>query len=801
MTASAAQLDYRPSYKAAAIASTVVLLLYLVTLSPSTAMWDTSEYIAASYIFGVPHPPGNPLFVLIGRVFAIMPIAPNVATRINLIAALSSAVSAGMWFLVTERMLASWLPRRWQRIAGGSLAALIGATAFTVWSQSVVVEHVYTLTLAGMALSSWLIVRWCDDPDGPKADRLLILIAYIGGLGYANHMGGFLVLPAVAIALMTRRPRRFLIPIVVAAIIGLLYMLPSFPKNMIYAAVLVGLVAAVYFGQRVIVYAAVALLLGVTPYATQPIRAAFFPAINEGEVTGCESKLAAACTFGKITYQRLKSNFLREQYDKPTLKERQAPLGAQVAMWWLYFKWQWVRDHLGQRPGVQTMLASIFLLLGGLGGYVHWRHDRNSFWFFGSFVFTVTFGLIYYMNFPYGFSQSAELGNSVLREVRDRDYFYLWGYSAWSVWAALGLVFVWKRVATILGADEPRHGKELAIIPRQRSWLVASPVLVIALIPLIANWSSASRAGQTDTRDFAGDLLNSVEPYGILVTAGDNDLFPLWYAQEVEGIRRDVLVANLALLRSDWYVRQMIRRPTRDYDAERGPAIYRERTWNKPEDPPVRMTFEEADAVPPVLELREPQIFRDDDTDVVARVEPRNVGYGFVGLRREDLMVLHMIRDSFPERPFYFSRTAGDYPDNLGFTDFLVGSGLARKLVPKKPAASRDAASRDMVWLPGEGWLDVSSSLAMWRSYLAPDEMIERGRWVDKASVNIPYLYLRSGFLLAQALAETGRLQEASRVHSEVLEIARAAHLEDAIPRGPPQTTPLSLPQESTARR
>ena len=99
------ELDSRPSYLAAGIASTLVFLLYVLTLGPSTAMWDTSEYIAAAYIFGIPHPPGNPFFVLIGRVFSILPIAPNVAMRINILAALSSAISAGMWFLITERVL------------------------------------------------------------------------------------------------------------------------------------------------------------------------------------------------------------------------------------------------------------------------------------------------------------------------------------------------------------------------------------------------------------------------------------------------------------------------------------------------------------------------------------------------------------------------------------------------------------------------------------------------------------------------------------------------------------------------
>src|SRR5678810_1217220 len=139
-TSTTADLDYRPSYPAALVVSLVTLILYVVTLAPSTAMWDTSEYIAAAYILGLPHPPGNPFFVLIGKFFTLMPIAGTIAARVNILAAVSSAVSAGMWFLITERVLVSWFPQRWQRIVGGSLAALIGATSFTVWSQSVVNE-------------------------------------------------------------------------------------------------------------------------------------------------------------------------------------------------------------------------------------------------------------------------------------------------------------------------------------------------------------------------------------------------------------------------------------------------------------------------------------------------------------------------------------------------------------------------------------------------------------------------------------------------------------------------------------
>ncbi|MBL0171797.1 MAG: hypothetical protein IPP90_13950 [Gemmatimonadaceae bacterium] len=182
----------------------------------------------------------------------------------------------------------------------------------------------------------------------------------------------------------------------------------------------------------------------------------------------------------------------------------------------------------------------------------------------------MTLALIFYLNFKYGHSQAPDLGDSVDREVRDRDYFYLWSFSALSVWAALGLVYVWETAASIFGSDEVRLGRDNVLEPRPRSFAMASPLLAIALVPLFGNWQQASRANQTDTTDFARDLLNSVEPYGILVTVGDNDTFPLWYAQEVEGIRKDVIVANTSLLNTDWYRRQLIRRPVYEYDEANG---------------------------------------------------------------------------------------------------------------------------------------------------------------------------------------------------------------------------------------
>src|SRR6266545_6852281 len=99
-----------PPYGLAALLALAVLILYIATLAPTTQFWDTSEYIAAAYTLGIPHPPGNPLFVLMAHVFGLLPLAAGYAQRINLFAAVTSAISAGCWFLVAERCLRSFVP-------------------------------------------------------------------------------------------------------------------------------------------------------------------------------------------------------------------------------------------------------------------------------------------------------------------------------------------------------------------------------------------------------------------------------------------------------------------------------------------------------------------------------------------------------------------------------------------------------------------------------------------------------------------------------------------------------------------
>src|SRR5262245_52965591 len=154
--------DQRPPYLWAGFVFLGTLALYVATLAPTTQFWDTSEYIAAARVLGIPHPPGNPLFTMMAHVWGMLPLAGAYAQRINLFAAATSAVAAACWFLVGERWMRPIvpvaLPRRLAALAG----SMASATAFTVWNQSVVNEKVYTLSLLSIALILWLIVRWDD---------------------------------------------------------------------------------------------------------------------------------------------------------------------------------------------------------------------------------------------------------------------------------------------------------------------------------------------------------------------------------------------------------------------------------------------------------------------------------------------------------------------------------------------------------------------------------------------------------------------------------------------------------------
>src|SRR5881275_2380729 len=569
---SADALPEAPPYLWAGFVALGALILYVATLAPTTQFWDTSEYIAAAYVLGIPHPPGNPLFTLIAHTWGLLPLAAAYAERINLLAAVTSAIAAGCWFLVGERWMRSWVPARLPRRLAAVAGALSAATAFTVWNQSVVNEKVYTLSLLSIALVLWLIVRWDDQPPGEGHDHHLLMIVYLLALTSTNHMMGVLVGPVVMVLLYPplKRERamglgglaarriewsQWLVFCSAYALIvasGLESSTPLKLAAVLFVAALVYALAYARNGDFAVAVLLVA-VVGVSVYLFLPIRAAHFPAINEGEPT---------------TLQALWDVLTRQQYGKPPVWERQATLAAQLGMWFQYFSWQWGRDFPGS---IQAGLAVVFGALGVLGAVRHWLADRRRAIAMTALVVTFTLFLIFYLNFKYGYSWQSE--KQLSREVRERDYFFIASFALWGVWVGMGLATLIEWISEAL---------ELRVPDGTRRWTLATPVLLLALIPLWGNHLTASRKGETLARDFAFDLLQSVEPYGVLVTAGDNDTFPLWYAQEVEHVRQDVTVVNLSLANTDWYVRQLQRRPLATFDSSAAPAIYRGRAWPKP---------------------------------------------------------------------------------------------------------------------------------------------------------------------------------------------------------------------------
>jgi hypothetical protein len=708
VTEPTAATKQKPPYLWAGVTGLVIFLIYLATLAPTTAFWDTSEYIAAAKVLGIPHPPGNPLFTILAHTFGLLPLAASYAVRINLFAAVCSAVASGCWFLVADRWLQPIVTVRWARWGAAFAGVLVGATSWTVWNQSTVNEKVYTVSLMSMALCMWLVVHWGDDEPGPHRDRWLVLIAYVMALSSTNHLMALLAIPALAV-----------------------YVFFTDWRVLTRPWVLVSIAAAVAVGISL-------------NYFYLPIRAGQFPPINEGEPIGFFS-------------QALSDVLNRVQYGKPSVLDRQTCVGqpgwllcgfiAQLGNFWQYFTWQFARDW-GRWAGVATAL---FTGLGLVGLYTLWKNDRRAGWAAILLLGTLTVALVFYMNFKYGFSQYPDKPE-LPREVRERDYFFLGSFSAYGVFVALGLGAAMQALADLAGraSGHPR-------------WALASPVLALAIIPTFGNRLTASRANETVARDFAVDLLESVEPYAILITAGDNDTFPLWYAQEVEGVRRDVTLANLSLMNTRWHLKQLHRRRTPDFDPVHAAALWRTGTWPKPPDPVLPLSEHEVDSLPEAMRVPEKGGLQIDSV---------TIAFGQDYLLLQDLATIFLIKENLGKRAIYFSLSDGGYPDQtLGLSAYLVGQGMVRKLMPKAVVPNDS-----IVLSAGLGYVDLPrTEQLLWSVYHWQAAARDRPRgWVDLPSSSILSLYAIVYAGTADALRRKGDSVTAARADS----VARAVQRE-----------------------
>lgn len=740
--------ELRPPYGAAAVAGVAVFALYALTLAPTTAFWDTSEYIATAEIMGIPHPPGNPLFVVLARAWSILlaPLGLSVAVKVNLFSALMGATAHAFWFLVVHHILRYFSEDRVFRIAGAAAAVLVSSTAFTVWSQSNVNEKVYTVSLLTIALLSWLAVRWQENVGEGKDDNLLVLMAFILALSVGNHLMAFLAAPAIGLFVLYVRPQTLL-------------------NWKLYAA---GLGAAI---------------LGLTIHLFLPLRAGLGPVINEAAPTCPDigSAITAVVSYGQAGCSALSEALNRTQYSKPPLVPRQAPLSSQFLNYLQYFDWQWARTIGGDAtvfPRIRLPFTMLFTAFGVWGAIEHFKRDRASFLYIATLFGTLSVALIYYLNFKYGYSLQAPIANRDLHEVRERDYFFIVSFSVWGLWAGMGIATLWQEAARETGATLKK----------------ASPILAMAFIPLILNWGWATRTYDYAARDWAYNLLMSVEPYSILFTNGDNDTFPLWYLQEVEGIRRDVTVVVTSYLNTDWYTKQLRDittpcAPGQDPDADPSVIVcQRPYTFANTDAAYVTNPAEAGDKTPIVVEsitaptksafpLTDEQIeegalaFTRLDNAVAIAVG--NIEAQFAGgqyLAPWQRFGLTALVESAGDRPVYFA-SSGNAAISLGVQPYLVRQGLAFKLMDAPLSDSTPgiaSMSRSPYRAVTGAWLDVERS-----RLLVDDVFVHRGEipnwdhWPDIATLGIPNYYSWVYAALMEAAAQENDLPTIDRYRIE----------------------------------
>jgi hypothetical protein len=668
----------RPPYRTALAVTGVVLAVYVLTLAPTVTFWDAGELIASVKVLGIPHPPGTPLFVMIAHVWAMLIPASEYALRTNLLSAVLSASGAGLFFLVAHESIRLFNTgpdagtSRWLPLIGAAAAALLGAFTFTNWQNSNETE-VYTVATFTIAAMSWLAHVWRQKRGTDRAPRLLLLIVYLAGISIGNHLLALLAGPGVVmfmVATLLRDPaadpadrrREWAQAAVVAGVWALLIGLGLGSTGLILLGGLCFAGAAVYAllggaGGFAVLTLFIA-CIGMTPYLYLYIRSAQGPPINE----------AAPATFDALLAVIRRAQYPpRTPFDDPTVAHGPDNPGRTLSLMaiqlWdyvVYFTWQWAK---AVSVWIQIPVTLLFLGLGLRGSYAQRRVDRPAWWLLFMLFLVTGLGLVIYMNFKPGFGRwfdyYPEGGN---HEVRERDYFFVVSFIVWGVWAGMGAVLLVRSLM-----------QQSRVLRR-----LAPAAFMVAALPLALNWSAASRRHGPDATlaaDFAYDLLNTVPPYGILFTYGDNDTFPLWWAQEVKGIRQDVTVVCLALANTDWYMRQLRDAPVRPVNAASLPPIWRGDVGPRPDWPLHTMsdsaiaTAMRGYAVPERQEVKLGPLGRTLE--------------GGTYLLPNEILSLSVVQQNVGRRPVVWAITAGREFAGLG--EYVIQQALGFSLQTSRP--------------------------------------------------------------------------------------------------------------------
>ncbi len=863
----------------------IATAVYVLTVEPTASFWDCGEFIACAYKLQVPHPPGAPLFLLIGRLFSMLAMGDvtKVAYWVNMISVLSSSFTVLFLFWSITLMAKRFIKFDKEPTVGQTIAILgsaaIGSLAYTFsdsfWFSAVEAE-VYAISSFFTAFVVWAMLKWETIADRPGADKWLLLIAYMVGLSIGTHLLNLVTIPALACIYYFKRHtyslKGFLITMAISGVIlitimnGVITGLPSigadfeiffvnslglpFGSGILFFCVLfVGiLVYGILYSIRKQLYTLnlalisfVFIMIGDMSYGLILIRSSYNTPIDENNPENILSFVSYLKreqygdrplfygpyytadlidqTQGDPVYTKKGDHY--EVYDYkivnkfdpkhetlfPRMYSKQGnhideylrivgiPRGKKPTMgdnlefffkhqmgkmYLRYFFWNFagresdIQDADWLRPwdktvGLPDSLAKnkarnqffmLPLLLGIFGLFYQFGKDKNGTLIVGMLWFLTGIAMIMYLNQP-------------PVEPRERDYIFAGSTYAFAFWIGFGVLALADLIQKLVKNDALRYGIS---------------TLACTLIPGIMaaeGWDDHSRANRWHSVDSAKNLLNSCAKNAVVFTGGDNDTFPLWYVQEVEGFRTDVRVCNLSLLNTDWYIEQMKRKA---YDSEPLPISleYDNFIQGKNDYIPyvekpqlkggmdlrqyIKLVKENSPAL--MVPLQNGGTIGTLPTNILSLnvdlnavntmgIVPEKVkayetskmvwDIGKKALEKKDLIMLDMIATNNWVRPIYFSTTLGN--DNyLNLRESLQMEGLAYRLLPVKvPGANDGFVDTDIMY-------ERMMKNYFWRGLDDPNI------YYDENQRRFP-LNLRSSFYrLAEQLVVEGKNDKAKEV-------------------------------------
>jgi len=408
-------------------------------------------------------------------------------------------------------------------------------------------------------------------------------------------------------------------------------------------------------------------------------------------------------------------------------------------------------------------------ILGLAGLFYQFNRDNKNWWIILLLFVMTGLAIVFYLNqYP--------------NQPRERDYAYVGSFYFFAVWIGLGMLALFDGISKITG--------EKIAVP------IAGLICIAAVPALMAseNWDDHDRSHRYLARDIAFNYLNSCEPNAILFTNGDNDTFPLWYAQEVEGMRTDVRVCNLMLLNTDWYINQMkyktyesdplpVTLPTKKYyDGINNQVFIIEKTkdpvdvgtiidWVNSNNKATKIQIsptEILDIIPsrtiriPVDKkkvLESGTVKPEDSAKIVPYIDIRLSGSSIL---KSQLIILDILAHNNWERPVYY--VTGYHNDTFGLEEYFQLEGLAYRLVPIKTE--------------NNSWLDYGRI----ESDILYENMMNKFVWggANDPRVNIDYHHRRTLIVirerlnyarLAKALAQEGKYEKAISVLDHCMEV------------------------------